>query len=325
LVVVSTVLVGAVMVAVAMSLRTRPGASGGRTEASVGVPAPPLVPDAIRNAPSTLPAKRDGGSPERLAGLGAGRSAPPPLTEEQKLHLMALEQELKAENAGILFEAHGGGDSASARGQGPDEPSRGPSFSATAAPVVPAPPPGLDADPNGQERKNAFLGSSSSETSSATLQHPRSPYEIQAGTIIPAVLITAINSDLPGPVIGQVRENVYDSATGNFLLVPQGAKLLAHYDSMVAWGQERVLLCWQRIVFPNGDSLNLQCQPAAPQVVARNAAGEINGIGQQTVRRNLNIQPTITVRSGFSVNVVVTKDLVVPPYPAAADDPAGLR
>ena len=90
------------------------------------------------------------------------------------------------------------------------------------------------------------------------------------------MLITAINSDLPGPVVGQVRENVYDTVSGNVLLVPQGARLLANYDSMVAWGQERVLLCWNRLLLPNGDSLRLQCMPAADLKGAAGLADEVD-------------------------------------------------
>ena len=202
----------------------------------------------------------------------------------------------------------------------------------------------------------------------STIQHPRSPYEIKAGTILPAVLITAINSDLPGPVVAQVREHVYDTVTGNTLLVPQGSRLLAQYDSMVAWGQERVLVCWNRLILPNGDSIDLQCMPAADlqgaagvsdgvddhwwrivrgaavatllsagtafaagdttsynpsvgRVVARSASGEIGQVGAQLTRSNLSIQPTLTVLPGFAVNVIVTKDMIVPPYP---DPPAAL-
>jgi type IV secretion system protein VirB10 len=172
--------------------------------------------------------------------------------------------------------------------------------------------------------------------------------------------------------VGQVRENVYDTVSGNTLLVPQGARLLANYDSMVAWGQERVLLCWNRLLFPNGDSLDLQCMPAAdlqgaagltdsvdehwlriikgaavasllaattqgiagsttgfnpsvPQIWASNAAGDINQVGQQLTRRNLSIQPTITVRPGYSVNVMVTRDLVIPPYLDATRTPGAAR
>jgi type IV secretion system protein VirB10 len=219
-------------------------------------------------------------------------------------------------------------------------------------------------DPNMQERKNDFLaktGSSSAEYLERTLTPPLSPYEVKAGTVIPTVLITGINSDLPGKVVGQVRENVYDSVSGNHLLIPQGSRLIASYDSMVAWGQERVLVCWQRLIRPDGSSIALECmpgvdlagyagfadevdnhwwkiitgavfssvlaataqrsqgdvggfQPTFPQVWASNAAGQINQSGQQITQKNLQLQPTITVRPGFSVNVLVTKDIVIAPF-----------
>ncbi|HEV3188914.1 MAG TPA: TrbI/VirB10 family protein, partial [Polyangiaceae bacterium] len=266
----------------------------------------------------------------------------------------------KARGAGILFESAPGaaeGLEMSSR-QAPPYPE---------APASGAPSPLLTAsDPNLQDRKNAFAGGQggikAAEYLEKAVHHPRSPYEIQAGTILPAVLLTAINSDLPGPVVAQVREHVYDTVTGEYLLVPQGSRLLAQYDSMVAWGQERVLVCWQRLVLPNGDSVDLGCMPGADlqgaagftdevdehwwriikgasvatllsatttfaagdttgfnptaaQVMARNAAGEVNHVGQQLTRNNLNIQPTLTVRPGFSVNAIVTKDMIVPPYP----------
>lgn len=93
------------------------------------------------------------------------------------------------------------------------------------------------------------------------LQHtkisPISSYELKAGSVIPAILISGINSDTPGRIIGQVRENVYDSATGNLKLIPQGTKIIGQYDSGVSYGQNRALVIWSRLIFPNGDSINL--------------------------------------------------------------------
>jgi type IV secretory pathway VirB10-like protein len=225
-----------------------------------------------------------------------------------------------------------------------------------------------DGDPNLQGRKNDFLSSRKHDDGylHATLHKPRSPFEVKAGTIIPGTLITGINSDLPGPVVAQVRENVYDTVTGQYLLIPQGARLLASYDSMIVWGQERVLLCWHRLVLPNGDSLDLECMPGAdlagqagltddvdehwwrivkgaaiasllsaataaaggntqgynptiPQLWARGAASEVATAGEHITRRNLMIQPTITVRPGWSMNVMVTRDMILPPYDATAE------
>lgn len=222
-------------------------------------------------------------------------------------------------------------------------------------------------DPNMQGRKNDFVGAVGRSRDDGYLhtrmQRPRSPYEVKAGTVVPAVLITAINSDLPGPVFARVREDVYDSVSMDYLLIPQGSTLVAAYDSMVAWGQQRVLLCWQRLILPNGNSIRLECMPGAdlsgaagltdsvdehwwrivkgatvasvisaattaaagnttgfnptvPQMFARGAASEIGNAGENITRKNIMIQPTITVRPGWSLNVMVTKDMILEPYEA---------
>lgn len=93
------------------------------------------------------------------------------------------------------------------------------------------------------------------------LERPRSPYTLMAGTIIPGVLISGINSDLPGQIVGQVSENVYDTASGRYLLVPQGAKVIGQYDSRVVYGQDRVLVVWTRIGFPDGSAVSLDGMP----------------------------------------------------------------
>jgi type IV secretion system protein VirB10 len=339
--------------AVAFALRP-PRAPAKDAAVSSSTPPPPIVPENIRNASSAArPSRPDAGALPSELRAAAHTSAPSP--EETKRHL-AEEQELRAQNAGVLF------DTRESQPPSPPEPIATPPAAAPGAPLSTGMP--SETDPNLQDRKNAFvegLGAKATDYLPARIEHPRSPYEVKAGAIIPAVLVTGINSDLPGPVVGQVREHVYDTVTGNHLLIPQGTRLLAQYDSMVSWGQERVLVCWNRLVFPNGDSISLHCMPAAdlkgaagltdevdehwmrilkgatvasllaatttavagntesfnptvPQVWARNAAGEVNQVGQQITRRNLQIQPTITVRPGFSVNVVVTKDLVLPPY-----------
>ena len=92
---------------------------------------------------------------------------------------------------------------------------------------------------------------------------PRTPYEIRTGTLIPAVLQTGINSDLPGTVIAHVSQNVYDTATGRHLVIPQGTKLIGEYNSNIIFGQERVLMAWQRLIFPDGKALDMGTMPAA--------------------------------------------------------------
>lgn len=85
-----------------------------------------------------------------------------------------------------------------------------------------------------------------------------SPYELKAGWILPATLITGVNSDLPGSILAQISQNIYDSATGRYLLIPQGTKVVGEYKSNVLYGQERVLTAWTKLIYPNGDTLNLE-------------------------------------------------------------------
>ena len=96
-----------------------------------------------------------------------------------------------------------------------------------------------------------------------TLENPSSPYLVRAGTILPATLISGINSDLPGQIIAQVSQNVYDSATGFHLLVPQGTRLYGSYQSGIAFGQERVMVAWNRLIYPDGRTLTLTSMPGA--------------------------------------------------------------
>lgn len=92
---------------------------------------------------------------------------------------------------------------------------------------------------------------------------PRSPYELRAGFVVPATLISGINSDLPGQIMAQVSQDVFDTATGKFKLIPQGARLVGRYSSDVAYGQSRVLIAWQRIVFPDGKAMDIGSMPGA--------------------------------------------------------------
>jgi type IV secretion system protein VirB10 len=176
--------------------------------------------------------------------------------------------------------------------------------------------------------------------------------------MIPASLITGLNSDLPGMVIAQVTENVSDTATGRTVLIPQGARLIGSYDSGVAYGQRRALLVWQRIVFPDGSSIALDKMPATDlagyagledkvdfhswqllkgialstllglgtqlslgssesdlvRAVRESAQQNAAHAGDQITSRNLDVQPTLTVRPGWPVRAIVQKDLVLKPW-----------
>ena len=216
---------------------------------------------------------------------------------------------------------------------------------------------------NGQDRKLLFVNAPVDRRTTAPdrLSRPASPFVVQAGTIIPAALITGVRSDLPGEITAQVTQAIFDSPTGRAKLIPQGARLIGVYDSQVAFGQSRVLLVWTRLIMPNGRSIVLERQQGADaggysgledevdnhwtellkaallsttlgvgaelgsgadsgsntdiiQALRLSAANSLNQIGQQVVRRNLNIQPTLTIRPGFPVSVIVNRDLVLEPY-----------
>jgi len=111
---------------------------------------------------------------------------------------------------------------------------------------------------------------------------PISRYEFKAGTIIPAVLLTGLNSDLPGQMIAQVREAVFDTETGQHLLIPPGSRLIGLYDHQLAYGQERVLVTWKRVIFPNGSSLSLK--DGMPGTDASGAAGFHDQVNLHLVR-----------------------------------------
>ena len=121
-------------------------------------------------------------------------------------------------------------------------------------------------DPAADMDKERFFDrtdTSQQEWLSQSTREPGRPYEIKTGTVIPAILISGINSDLPGQMIAQISQNVYDTATGADLLFPQGAKLYGTYDSRVILGQERVLIAWNRVIFPDGTSITLGAMPGA--------------------------------------------------------------
>jgi type IV secretory pathway VirB10-like protein len=222
---------------------------------------------------------------------------------------------------------------------------------------------GAGAAPTSTDRKQAFIDQAAGPAaqSAGRLQLPTSRFMLTAGTVIPAALVTGINSDLPGPVIATVTEGVYDSATGHYLLIPQGSRLIGRYDSQVSFGQRRVLMVWTRLVLPDTSSIMLDrlngldaagrsgledgvdwhwerllvgaglstllgvgAELAAPQrngaegqvvIAARQSVQEtVNEVGRELTKRNLEMQPTLTIRPGFELRVMVNQDLVLRPY-----------
>ena len=118
-----------------------------------------------------------------------------------------------------------------------------------------------DYDQNMQTRKEQFLESAASKKADdylrSTRSAPLSEYEIKAGWEIPAVLEQSLNSDLPGEIKALVMSNVYDTATGRYLLIPQGSRLVGKYDSHIAYGQDGLQVVWNRIIFPDASSVDL--------------------------------------------------------------------
>jgi type IV secretion system protein VirB10 len=190
------------------------------------------------------------------------------------------------------------------------------------------------------------------------LQQPMSSYQVMAGSVIAASLLTGINSDLPGGVLAQVTENVYDTATGQLLLIPQGTKIIGSFDATVAHGQSRVHILWHRLIRPDGSSLQLENLPASDaagyagledevdlhtwslvkgvilatvlnlgselatgnndsallRALERSGEESLERTGDLLVQRELSIPPTVTVRPGWPLRIIVQKDLILEPY-----------
>lgn len=222
---------------------------------------------------------------------------------------------------------------------------------------------GQTIDPNGQTTKENFFNADLKKFGYLPnkVVAQTSAFELKRGSVIPAMLITGINSDLPGRITAQVSQNVYDSSTGHLVLIPQGAKLLGRYDSKISFGQSRVLVVWTDIIFPNGSTLRIggmagtdaegyggfndevdnhyfkvfgsailvaaigagidMSMPASspygyqqtPTDAARNSFAESFGrVAEQTISKNMNVQPTLEIRPGYVFNVLVDQDMVFP-------------
>jgi type IV secretion system protein TrbI len=299
-----------------------------------------------------LDAQRNGGV-AALPPVGPGQ---PPLSPEASAAQQARQlaaQERDAARTSRLFLA--------GSGQSPGSANAGVTGSEPAAGMVPDA--AAPAEPAARvSPKQAFLGFAGERRTLASdrLAPPPDPHILQAGSIIPAALITGIRSDLPGQITAQVTQNVYDSPTGRILLIPQGARLIGEYDAEVSAGQSRVLLAWTRLIQPDGRSIQLDRQPGADgrgfaglqdvvnfhwgslakaalistvlgvgaelgsgsddtlvRALRTGTQDSINQAGQEMVRRQLTIPPTLTIRSGFPVRVIVTRDLILAPVGVA--------
>lgn len=200
----------------------------------------------------------------------------------------------------------------------------------------------------------------------AAVQPKASNHELFAGSVIPAVLQTGIDSDLPGTIAGMVRQTVYDSLNPSVVLIPQGTQVIGAYSSDVAYGQGRVLVAWNRLIFPNGSMIDLKgmigadgqgesglsdqvdnhdtrifgsavlmsllgvgaqlsqprtgnalTTPSASQQAAGALSQQIDTVGTNLLNKNLNIQPTLNIRPGYTFNVLVNRTMILPPYPGS--------
>ena len=302
---------------------------------------PPLPGDLGR---PILDAQRRGDMAAMPPVGGPQSAAPNPAVSAAEAARQRAEQEREAARGSRLF--FGGGVQGNA----------GTGFaSLPAADASPAATP-TAAPQSDATRRQAFLERASDKrtVSAERLSGLISPKILQAGSIIPAALITGIRSDLPGLVTAQITQNVYDSPTGRILLIPQGSRLIGDYDADVAFGQSRVLLTWNRLILPDGRSMVLERQPASDprgfaglqdgtnyhwggvlkaalvstllgvgselgsgndgdltRAVRRGTQDSVNRAGEQIVSRELNVRPTLTIRPGFPVRVLVTRDLVL--------------
>jgi type IV secretion system protein VirB10 len=279
-------------------------------------------------------------------GQPVAQPVDPQLAEAQQARQRILQERDSARTSRLFLgaAANGGGNS--------DQPA----LQMASAPITDAAPPPAAA-PGG---KRGFLqvATNRATISSERVTAPVSPYVLQAGSIIPAALLTGIQSDLPGQITAQVTQNVYDSPTGRILLIPQGSRLIGEYDSEVSAGQNRVLLAWDRLILPGGRSILLDRQPGADasgiagikdgvnyhwgnmlkaalistmlgigtelatdsnddlvQALRYGTQDTINQTGRQVVQREVNVPPTLTVRPGHILRVLVTRDLVLEPLP----------
>jgi type IV secretion system protein VirB10 len=290
----------------------------------------------------------------RLQVGGAGASAPPtastPAQQAAEAELQRLSaQAHQAREAGVLVQTSAPATSSGvATGSSPAT-GASPAIAAVAAD-----------DPNGQQHKAAFLErpAQGDVVSAHGLEAPRSPYTVMAGSVIAASLITGLDSDLPGLITAQVTENVFDTVTGRYLLIPQGARLIGSYDSVVAFGQSRALVVWQRLILPDGSSIQLDNLPATDaagyaglsdqvdfhtwrllkgvalstllgvgtelslgsgesdlvRAIRQSTQQSASQAGQQIVSKQLDVQPTLKVRPGWSLRIIVHKDLTLRPW-----------
>ena len=123
--------------------------------------------------------------------------------------------------------------------------------------------PGIPSASPNPNNLGTYDGSRDRWTLNTRLEAPTTPYILRTGWVIPALLLTAMESELPGKITAQVSEDVYDSGTGNYLLIPQGSRLVGEYANAIQYGQSRIFVAWQRIVYPDNSALDIGAMPGA--------------------------------------------------------------
>jgi type IV secretion system protein VirB10 len=359
----STAIVGAAWVALKPATFRIVAGSDDRGDSSAKAPA-----DALADAPKSYgdvpqlgaPLPGDLGRPILEHQRAIGAALPPAGPDQAAQAAEAERQRVAAERkaareSGVMMQVSGAkAPTAAASPEASTAPGR------VADPATPRLALDPDRDPNGQQRKADFLAGKdgAGDINPHALLPAASPWTLSAGSVISASLITGLNSDLPGLVTAQVTENAYDSVTGSTLLIPQGSRLIGSYDSVVAFGQKRALVVWQRIILPDGASIRIDNVPATDtagyagladkvdvhtwQLLKGVALSTLLGVGtelsfgssesdlvrairesaqqsgsragDQLVTRNRNIQPTIRVRPGWPLRVVVHADIVLRPW-----------
>jgi type IV secretion system protein VirB10 len=201
-----------------------------------------------------LRAEQDAG----IDAFGSGSLRPNPEVDAQRVARLRLQDEAEAAaKAQVFFQTRHSVGQPAVRDPRNDEPSDGdPMVFNSNVPTSKS----IGEDENvDQQRKLGFIKAKGDPTiyASGKLQEPASPYQLMAGTVVAAAFFTGINSDLPGQAIATVTQNVFDTVTGNYLLIPQGSRLIGQYDSQVSFGQRRVLLVWTRLIMPDGSSVTL--------------------------------------------------------------------
>jgi len=323
----------------------------GKTDALAD--APKDYADVPRGAPAGMGPPSATAEPLTTPPLSGPSSSPSPADNEASAERQRRRQSRDSARASKLFAGTSEGARATVSSAEATIPPSG-----TSGPDRPSPTGAADA----QDRKAAFVAGGVREptVNSGRLAAPAGRYVVSAGSTIAAALITGLSSDLPGQVVAQVTEDVFDTVTGRTRLIPQGTRLIGTYDARVSYGQSRALVVWTRLILPDGRSLDLDRMvgtDAAGQSgftdrvdnhtgkllmagllstlfgVGANAAtaggGDNNDIayairesagrsvesaGDKIVGRQLDVQPTITVRPGARVRVLVSRDLMLTPW-----------